>query len=571
MSGRYHSGLEHSGKTADLGPSGRSAEAGRMNKSEAGRKLHLRLRHCGFALASLAVLNLAGCSTGPVRYAGDLYTVADFYGGVIADEPRATLVGRDMLAAGGNAADAMVAMYFAMAVTMPSSAALGGGGVCIAHKIGEKKAVTTNVIDFLPRAAAGGKVAVPGNVRGMAALWAAFGKMRWAELVSPGENLAVAGTPVSRALAKDIAAAGQVMRDDPQMAGFYVRPDGQLLGESDNLRQTQLAGILGHVRAQGASAFYSGPLAQRLSDAAEAIGAPLTMDDLRNFKVNMYAPLEIPYGDQTVYLPQPPAAGGISTAQMLTILQKEPDKADHRAHFLAEASMRVMADRSNWMKPGGDVSGDVANLVSSDHTDQLMASYQGSHATAATALTPPAQPRPENPWSASAIAVDLDGTAVACDFTMNALFGAGRIAGDTGVLLAPAPDDQGAGFSALSPMMVANSHNGEFYYASVATGGMPGALSEAVILHEVLDGEVTLDKALLEPRIFHNGTPDKVFYESGADSSVLTAVGHQVEEQNGLGIVNAIFCPGGAPTRPDSCVMRNDYRGNGLSSFYSKH
>ncbi|MET1028142.1 MAG: gamma-glutamyltransferase [Dongiaceae bacterium] len=542
-----------------------------MDNPEPGRKRRLGLRYSRLALAALATLNLTACYTGPVHYAGDLYTVADFYGGVIADEPRAALIGRDILASGGNAADAMVAMYFAMSVTMPSSAAIGGGGVCIAHKIGEKKAVTTNVIDFLPRAAAGGKVAVPGNVRGMAALWAAFGQMQWAELVSPGENLAVAGTPVSRALAKDIAAAGQVMRADPQMAGYFVQPDGQLLNESDNLRQIQLGTVLGQVRAQGASAFYSGPLAQRLSDAAQAIGAPLTMDDLRNFKVNMYAPLEIPYGDQTVYLPQPPAAGGVSTAQMLTILENEPDKTARRTHFLAEASMRVMADRSNWMKTGGEASGDVANLTSSEHTDQLMASYQGSHATAASALTPPAQQRPENPWAASAIAVDLNGTAVACNFTMNALFGAGRIAGDTGVILAPAPDDQGAGFSALSPMILANSHNGEFYYGSVATGGMPGALSEAMILHDVLNGEETLDKALLEPRVYHNGVPDKVFYESGADSSALTALGHQVEEQNGLGIINAIYCPGGAPTRPDSCVMRNDYRGNGLSSFYSKH
>jgi gamma-glutamyltranspeptidase/glutathione hydrolase len=100
---------------------------------------------------------------------------------------------------------------------------------------------------------------------------------------------------------------------------------------------------------------------------------------------------------------------------------------------------------------------------------------------------------------------------------------------------------------------------------------MPGAVAEAVILHQVMKQDVPLDKAILAPRVFHNGEPDKVFYENGADVSALTSAGFQVEESKDLGRVNAIYCPGGAPTNPDSCVMRNDYRGNGLASYYSKH
>lgn len=523
------------------------------------------------ALTALASLNLAACSPSPARYAGNLYDVASFAGGVIADEPRAALVGRDIIAGGGNAADAMVAMYFAMSVTMPSAASIGGGGVCVAHQVEKKKKqITNNVIDFLPRAAAGGQVAVPGNVRGMAALWAGFGKLPWAQLVSPAETLASQGTPISRALADDIAAAGSALSSDPRMAAMFLGGNGKPASQGDNLRQADLATVLSEIRARGAGVFYAGPLAQRLVDAAQAVGAPLTLDDLRNFKAAMTAPLQVPFGDQSVYLPQPPAAAGVSVAQLLNILQSASGDAVSPT-FLADASLRVMADRSNWMREGGDSMTPVADLVSGSHTDQLMANYQGGRASHAANLTPPAQEKPENPWSVSALAVDQTGGAVACSFTMNALFGAARIAGDTGVFLAPAPNGQGAGFSALAPVIVANQHNGDLYFAATSDGGMAGALSEAVVLYNTMAGKTTLDQALQAPRVFHNGLPDKVFFEAAGDGSTLKSVGYDVEQRQPLGIVNAMVCPKGAPSNIAQCFMRNDYRGNGLASLFSSH
>jgi gamma-glutamyltranspeptidase/glutathione hydrolase len=557
MPGSYHNGLGRGGKVdhVNLADRVRLGKAGILKKT-------------GLALTALASLNLASCGTqGPVHYTAGLYQVEDFAGGVIADEPRAALVGRDIIAGGGSAADAMVAMYFTLAVTMPSTASLGGGGVCVAHQIGKKKKITNSVIDFLPRAAAAGQVAVPGNVRGMAALWAGFGKLQWAQLVAPAETLATQGTPISRSLALDIASAGQVLRDDPQLAALFIRPDGKLAGEGDNLRQTQLGAILGQIRARGAGELYAGPLAQRIVDAAQSVGAPLTLDDLRQFKATIVAPLQLPFDDQTVYLPQPPAAAGISVAQMIGILKSASSDAASQPAFLAAASMRVMADRSNWMKLGGDAMTDAADLVSRNHTDQLMASYQAGQATAASALTPPAQERLENPWMATAVAVDRDGTAISCSFTMNALFGAVRLAGDTGLILAPAPNNQGAGFSAMAPMIVANQHNGALYFVSASGGGMPGALAEAAVLVNSLANKVPLEQALQAPRVFHNGVPDKVLFEASGDGSVLTSAGYQVEQHQPLGIVNAIICPGGA----SGCVMRNDIRGNGLASLFSSH
>ncbi len=127
--------------------------------------------------AVLCALLLGGCTAvgetlglGEPEPAG---VAVRFLGGVAADEPRAALVGHDILRAGGNAADAATAVYFTLAVTKPSSASLGGGGVCVVEDIGTE---TTRALHFL--AGVPGTVpptatrpsAVPGNVRGFSAL-----------------------------------------------------------------------------------------------------------------------------------------------------------------------------------------------------------------------------------------------------------------------------------------------------------------------------------------------------------------------------------------------------------------
>src|ERR1700743_372570 len=118
----YHSELGLGSKAEHVA----TASSGKAEFCKVSRRRPRRAAF-GLALAAVTSLNLASCTQGPVRYAGNLGQVEDFAGGVIADEPRAALVGRDIIANGGNAADAMVAMYFTMAVTMPSSASLGGG------------------------------------------------------------------------------------------------------------------------------------------------------------------------------------------------------------------------------------------------------------------------------------------------------------------------------------------------------------------------------------------------------------------------------------------------------------
>ncbi|MBM3559380.1 MAG: hypothetical protein FJX53_05785, partial [Alphaproteobacteria bacterium] len=159
----------------------------------------LRLVLAGAVLAALCA---CGGPSGP--QVGEVGYVTGFFGGVVADEPRAAIVGRDVLTAGGRASDAAIAAYFTMAVTMPSAASLGGGGACVMHDFYEKR---DEAVVFLPGLARGGAGlgVVPGNVRGLFALHARYGRLPWANLLRPAELLARDGHAISRAFAHDLA------------------------------------------------------------------------------------------------------------------------------------------------------------------------------------------------------------------------------------------------------------------------------------------------------------------------------------------------------------------------------
>ena len=510
----------------------------------------------GVAVCALAILSACGGGkdggTAP----------AAFSGGAVADEPQAALVASEILDIGGTAADAAAALYFTLAVTMPATAGLGGGGMCVVY---DPKLNRIEALDFVARAPVeGGSVALPGNAAGMFALQGKYGRLRWAQVVAPAERMARDGVRVSRAMAADIAKfAGP---SDPAIGRPFIRADGTPYGEGDVLVQNELAAVLTVLRTRGTVGFHEGPLGEQFTRGVAALGGRFTSADLRQVWPAFRATIPVRYGGLTLHFAPPPATDGLASAQMWRVLEPRWRRAreEERPHLLAEAGLRVAAARDRWERPDHSVTVSPGLLIDDREIDAAMASFQPDRRIPPASLrTPGNRPAGDSPASAFVVA-DSGGGAVACAVSLYKPFGVGRLIAGLGFAPAAVPDGAGAGPQVFAPMVAVRGSAGEFVMAAAATGGPPAVSALTEVMLGALVDERSLDEAMSAPRVFFSGVPDTVLVE---DSGVeLNRLGYRTERGPALGRVNAILCPGGLVAAPARCQFRADRRGSGLGT-----
>src|SRR6202051_3298209 len=177
---------------------------------------------CSRILAAAAVFfSVAACSM-----MGNSGSKLPGGGLLVGDEPNAVEAGARVLAHGGNAVDAATATYFALSVTYPVAAGLGGGGLCIVDDSARSR---MEAFDFLARDAGhDGPYAVPGNVAGFALMQASYGRLPWQRVVSPAEGAAAAGFVISQALAARLAGSQNVIRLDAGLAAEFLDETGHV-------------------------------------------------------------------------------------------------------------------------------------------------------------------------------------------------------------------------------------------------------------------------------------------------------------------------------------------------------
>lgn len=494
---------------------------------------------------------LAACG-GPTRTVGTLGYVDGFLGGIVADEPRAALAGRDTLSAGGTAADAAVSAYFALAVTMPGTAGLGGGGICLAY---DAKSNRVDAIDFLPRPTAGGLSTVPSNVRGMALLHSRYGSIGWQQLLSGGETLARSGITVSRALNQQWGSDEMVAKLNEEAARLFVNADGKMLPESAPLRQPELGALIGRIRNLGAGEFYTGQLARQISEASVQAGGDISVADLRERVPSVQPPLSEPAGKLRLYMPPPPNMGGAVAADLYAmLLQANYGKVQpqDRPHLMAEALRRAMQAEARRLE------GESGEIGTPTRAAMLMSDFQSEHATPSE---PSNLPDEIAPPAASLAVIDRIGNGVSCAFTMMATLGTGHMLPGTGILLAPAPTP--AGTISLVPLLAIDPREKRIHLAMGATGRRAAAGAAIQVVSFMLDGGESLEDALARPRLYAEGGGVYLEPDAGDSANVLRDAGHELVMTPAIGRVNAIWCPAGVPPG-GRCEIRPDTRSAGL-------
>lgn len=295
---------------------------------------------------------------------------------VVAAHPLASQAGADVLAAGGTAADAMVAVQAVLGLVEPQSSGLGGGAFLVWYDAASGQVTTLDGRETAPLAATprlfqdatgeplkffeavvgGRSVGAPGTPALMAQAHLRWGRSDWSGLLDPAIRLAEEGFAVSPRLATLVAGDAERLAVHPDTAAYFL-PGGVPLAEGDTLRNPAYADTLRLFAQQGTDGFYTGPVAESIVAAVQgAAGNPgvLDMVDLAIYRVKERAPVCAPYRFWQVCGMGPPSSGALAVGQILGMLQGHdlaalgPDNPESW-RLIGDASRMAFADRGRYV------------------------------------------------------------------------------------------------------------------------------------------------------------------------------------------------------------------------------
>ncbi|WP_426573273.1 gamma-glutamyltransferase family protein [Aquihabitans sp. McL0605] len=457
------------------------------------------------------------------------------HGTVAAGHERAADAAALMLAAGGNAFDAIIAAGFASAVCEPGFTSLAGGGFLLARTA----AGTDTLFDFFvdtpglgrpPESAdpvfeevrvsfaaaeqtfhcGPGSVAVPGVLAGYLHVHRKLGRLPLGQVVAPAIELAHGGVEVSATQAGDFMLLEPILERTPGSRAIFF-PYGTLLGVGDTLHNHDLAAYLSELGAHPDATFYAGEQAERLAAQLHAGGGLLTTDDLAAYRVIEREPLRFAYRDRRLLTNPPPTFGGALLGLALARIDAAgpAPAAGSPAHALL--LVRTMAEVDRDRTAGHpDVVAALRGDLADDPLDRPQVSRGTTHVTVADAEGNVAAMTTSNGECSGDV---IDGTGIPC----NNMLGEDDLHPD-GFHAAP-PGLRVA--SMMSPTFVLDPA-GQVELA-LGSGGSKRIRSALLqVLTSVIDHGTDLQAAVLAPRIHWDA--DHIEAEPGLDPVVLAAL-----------------------------------------------
>ena len=537
-------------------------------------------------VAAYAILTLLFTGT-PSVWAFTHQPVIATHGMVVTSQHIASDVGVQILQQGGNAVDAAAAVGYALAVTNPCCGNIGGGGFATLY-LADGRDFFLNFREKAPGAAtatmyldAKGEVvpdlslkgylavAVPGSVLGLDTMLRKYGTMPRSKVMAPAIRLAEEGFVLNQGDADILAASAKSFAAQPNAAAIFLNA-GKPWQAGDLFVQKSLAASLKLIAEQGPDAFYKEAIADAIVAASSANGGILTKPDLAAYTVTEAAPIRCNYRGFDLIAAPPPSSGGVAICEILNILEGYPmaELGFHSAaaiHVMVEAMRHSFVDRNFLLGDPDFVKNPLDHLLSKAYAGEIRAKIDASKASTSKDVQPGIAPHEGTETTHYSI-VDASGNAVSVTYTINALFGAKVIAGETGFFLNDEMDDftvkpgsanlfglvQGKRnaiapgkrpLSSMSPTIV--TKDGKTFMVLGSPGGSRIITIAAEIIMNVIDHGMNIEEAVDAPRLHHQWLPDQVSVETSALSpdtaKILGDMGYKLVEQSPWGAAEAIL------------------------------
>lgn len=495
---------------------------------------------------------------------------------VASAHPLATQAGLDVLAQGGNAFDAAIAVSAALAVVEPYSSGLGGGGFWLLHFADTKLKERNVLIDgrevaplkaskdmYLSDSGRQSRLssregalaaAIPGEPAALSYMAQEYGQLPLSKTLQPAILLAEEGFEVGDAYIKALLYRNRALLQFPSTKAVLL-DQGQLPKPGFKLVQKDLAKILRVLAEQGHEGFYEGSVAKSLVEGVQKQGGIWTLEDLKNYEVKVRKPLVAQYKDLKIITAPPPSAGGLAVLTALKIIEQyeeDPLSKSDQVHLVAESLRRAYCDRIKYLGDPDFTHVPIGHLLSDAHIDSLRSTLDLSKATSSNALKCGLPSQEEGQQTTHFSIMDGEGNRVAATLSINQYFGSGFIVPGTGILLNNEMDDfstvLGEGnlyglvghysnviapekrpLSSMTPTFIESKKG-------IAMLGTPGGSRiPSMVLLSILEFEQEASPLtwVATPRYHHQYLPDVISYEPGAfSSSVKNALklrGHKLE------------------------------------------
>ena len=531
-----------------------------------------------------------------IDYVSPYHPVVGKSGMVVSQNNLSSDIGVEILNKGGNAVDAAVAVGFSLAITLPRAGNLGGGGFMLVY-LKEKNEIF--YIDYRSKSPLNSSIdkifdldgktikpenftndmfnktrygykasAIPGTVAGLLEAHENFGKLPLEEVLAPAIRQARNGIKVSYDLEKAIEDTHQLKRD-PESLKIYFK-DGAAIKEDSIFKRSDLEKSFQLIASEGKKGFYEGDIAKKMVESMNANGGLFTLEDFKNYEVEISEPIVASYRGNLVFTAGPPSGGGITLLTALNVLsfydlKKYNSDSAITYHLISEALRRGHNNRSHFVGDPDYFDVPVTQLLSKERTIELAKSIDIKKASKSTAVKPLELIKESRDTTHFSI-IDKDGNAVSNTYTLGYSFGSGVTIPDTGILMNNQMNNfayrygdknirgrsasTGNRFepgkspmSTMAPTMVFNEE-GDLI---LVTGSPGGSLIPAAILRVitgVVDFNLDIGQATMLPRVHKDWPTTGILYERTLNSDVVRiinkTIGHKMTPEHTMGSTQSI-------------------------------